>query len=78
MLDALNHPHIAAIYGFEEFEGVRGLVLELVDGSTLADVILGTRGSHTTPVPQHEALAIARQIADALEAAHQKGIVHRD
>ena len=78
VLASLNHPHIAAIYGFEEFEGVRGLVLELVDGSTLADVILGTRGSHATPVPQHEALAIARQIADALEAAHQKGIVHRD
>jgi eukaryotic-like serine/threonine-protein kinase len=78
VLASLNHPHIAAIYGFEEFEGVRGLVLELVDGSTLADVILGTRGPRTPQVPQHEALAIARQIADALEAAHEKGIVHRD
>jgi eukaryotic-like serine/threonine-protein kinase len=72
MLAALNHPHIAAIYGVEDANGVRALVLELVDGETLADRL--RRGS--LPIP--EALAIGRQIADALEAAHEKGIVHRD
>ena len=77
MLAALNHPQIAAIYGFEESQGVRGLVLELVDGSTLADRIAGTRGSGTG-VSINETLTIARQIAGALEAAHQKGIIHRD
>ena len=72
MLAALNHPHIAAIYGVEEAEGLRALVLELVEGETLADRL--RRG----PVPVAEALAIARQIADALDAAHEKGIIHRD
>jgi Tol biopolymer transport system component len=72
MLAALNHPHIGAIYGVEEAEGVRALVLELVEGDTLADRL--QRG----PVPVAEALAIARQIAEALEAAHEKGIIHRD
>ena len=72
VLAALNHPNIAAIYGFEEAEGVQALVLELVDGPTLADRI--ARG----PLPLAEALAIARQIAEALEAAHEKGIIHRD
>jgi serine/threonine-protein kinase len=72
MLAALNHPHIAAIYGVEEARGVRALILELVEGETLRDRL--RRG--TLPLP--EAVAIARQIADALEAAHEKGIVHRD
>jgi len=72
MLAALNHPHIAAIHGIVDAEGVRGLVLELVEGGTLADRI--QRG----PVPVTDALTIARQIADALDAAHEKGIIHRD
>ena len=72
MLGALNHPHIAAIYGFEESAGVSALVLELVDGPTLAERI--KQGA----VPVAEALTIAGQIADALEAAHEKGIIHRD
>jgi serine/threonine protein kinase/Tol biopolymer transport system component len=72
MLASLNHPNIGAIYGLEDTAGVRALVLELVEGDTLGDRI--RRG----PVPMKEALAIARQIADALEAAHEKGIVHRD
>ena len=71
-LAALNHPHIAHIHGLEESDGVRALVLEFVDGPTLADRI--ARGS----IPIHEALIIARQIAEALEAAHEQGIVHRD
>jgi len=72
LLAALNHPNVGAIYGLEEIEGARALVLELVEGETLADRI--RRG----PAPVAEALAIARQIADALDAAHEKGIVHRD
>jgi serine/threonine protein kinase len=72
VLATLNHPHIAAIYGVEESAGVTALVLELVDGPTLADRI--ARG----PLPVAEALTIAAQIADALDAAHEKGIVHRD
>ncbi len=72
MLASLNHPHIGAIYGLEDADGVRALVLELVDGETLADRI--ARG----PIPLHDTLSIARQIADALEAAHEKGIIHRD
>ena len=72
MLAALNHPHIGAIYGVEDADGVRGLVLELVEGPTLADRL--TAG----PLPITEALTIARQIADALDAAHEKGIIHRD
>ena len=72
MLAALNHPNIAAIYGFEESNGLQALVLELVNGPTLADRI--TEG----PVAVDEALTIARQIAAALEAAHEQGIVHRD
>ena len=69
---ALNHPNIAIIHGFQESDGVRALVLEFVEGETLAEVI--ARG----PLPLTDALAIVRQIADALEAAHDKGIVHRD
>ena len=72
LLATLNHPHIGAIYELEETDGVTALVLELVEGPTLADRL--ARG----PLPILEALAIARQIADALDAAHQKGIVHRD
>src|SRR5580704_17106917 len=72
MLAALNHPHIGAIYGVEDADGVRGLVLELVEGPTLADRL--TAG----PLPVTEALTIARQIADALDAAHERGIIHRD
>src|SRR5262245_20352843 len=68
-LAQLNHPNIAAIYGFE---GGEVLILELVTGPTLADRL--ERG----PIPLAEALAIARQIADALETAHDHGIVHRD
>ena len=72
LLAALNHPHIAAIYGLEHADGVTCLVLELVEGPTLADRLM------TGPIPAPEALRIAGQIADALEAAHVKGIVHRD
>jgi serine/threonine protein kinase len=71
-LATLNHPHIAQIYGVENADGRRGLVMELVEGETLADRI--TRGR----LPFDEALPIARQITDALEAAHAHGIVHRD
>jgi serine/threonine protein kinase len=71
-LATLNHPHIGAIYGLEESDGVTALVLELVEGETLADRL--TRG----PLPLSEALPIACQIAEALDDAHQKGIVHRD
>src|SRR5262245_6166182 len=77
VLASLNHPNIGAIYGFEDGPAeagphVRALVLELVEGPTLADRI--ARG----PIPVDEALAIARQIAEALEAAHDHAIVHRD
>src|SRR5262247_969359 len=72
ILASLNHPNIASIYGFEESDGVQALVLELVEGPTLADRI--AQG----PIPLDEALPIARQIADALEAAHEQGIIHRD
>jgi Tol biopolymer transport system component len=72
LLAAFNHPNIGAIYGLEADSSVRALVLELVDGETLADRI--RRG----PVSITDALTIARQIADALDAAHEKGIVHRD
>src|SRR6266542_1327353 len=72
VLASLNHANIGAIYGLEESNGTQALVLELVDGPTLADRI--SRG----PLPLDETLAIARQIADALEAAHEQGIIHRD
>ena len=72
VLAALNHPNIAQIYGFEDFQQTHALVMECVEGPTLADrIALG-------PVPLDEALAIARQIADALETAHEQGIIHRD
>ena len=72
LLATLNHPHIGAIYGLEESDGVSALVLELVEGQTLADRLEGG------PLPIAEALAVARQIAEALEAAHENRIVHRD
>ena len=72
ILASLNHPNIAAIYGIEEAEGTRALVLELVEGPTLADRI--AKG----PIPLDEALPIAKQIAEALEAAHEQGVIHRD
>jgi serine/threonine protein kinase len=101
VLASLNHPHIAAIYGLEEAGGVRALVLELVEGETLAERIeagghtpggpkgppLRTEGQRTKgrrggssdpPIPIDEALSIAKQIAEALEAAHEQGVIHRD
>jgi eukaryotic-like serine/threonine-protein kinase len=72
VLATLNHAHIGQIYGIEESNDVRALVMELVEGETLADRIV------RRPIPFDEALPIARQIADALEAAHDKGIIHRD
>src|SRR4030095_4792062 len=71
-LASLNHPNIAIIHGLEKADGMRALVMELVEGSTLADRIAQGR------IPVEEALPIARQIADALEAAHERGIIHRD
>ena len=75
LLAALNHPHIASIYGFEESAGLRFLILELVDGQTLADRLPGAAAAG---LGLDESLRIARQVVDALEAAHEKGIVHRD
>jgi len=72
VLGALNHPNIAAIYGLEEFGSGRGLVMELVEGETLADRV--SKG----PIPQDEALPMAKQVAEALEYAHDRGVVHRD
>jgi serine/threonine-protein kinase len=72
LLATLNHPNIAAIYGLEESNGAKALVLELVDGPTLA------RRIAEGPIPLAEALRIAAKLADALDAAHEKGIVHRD
>ncbi|MBI1826796.1 MAG: PD40 domain-containing protein [Planctomycetes bacterium] len=72
VLASLNHPNIAAIYGFEEFEGKRFLVMELAEGETLAERL--DRG----PIPMRDALELTNGIAIALEAAHEKGIVHRD
>jgi len=72
VLASLNHPNIAAIYGFEDSAGVQALVMELVEGPTLAERIA------RAPIPQTDALAIAKQICEALEYAHERGIVHRD
>ena len=72
VLAALNHPHIAAIYGLERSEGVTALIMELVEGPTLADRI--DEGA----IPVEDTIAIARQIAEGLEAAHNQGIIHRD
>ncbi len=72
VLAALNHPHIATIYGVEDSTDTKALVMELVEGPTLADLI--ARGA----IPVHEALPIAKQMTDALEVAHEQGIIHRD
>src|SRR5262249_28595861 len=72
VLALLNHPNIGAIYDLEEANGSRFLVLELVEGETLAERI--ARG----PIPLDDALDIAKQICEALESAHEKGIIHRD
>ncbi len=72
LLAALNHPGIATIHGFEEFDGTHFLVMELVEGETLAERL--ARG----PIPLEEAIELFTQIAEALDAAHEKGIVHRD
>jgi serine/threonine protein kinase/Tol biopolymer transport system component len=72
LLALLNHPHIGAIYGFEDAGNVPALVLELVAGDTLDDHM------RRAPLPLAEALAVAQQIADALDAAHRTGIIHRD
>src|SRR5881296_70294 len=72
VLASLNHPNIAAIYGMENWNDKKFLVIELVPGETLAERI--KRG----PIPVEETLGIAKQIAEALEAAHEKGIIHRD
>jgi serine/threonine protein kinase len=72
VLASLNHPNIAAIYGLEESGGTNFLVLELVEGETLADRI------NQGPIPVEEALKLALQIAEALESAHEKGVIHRD
>ena len=72
VLASLNHPHIGHIYGLEEADGIKALVLELVEGPTLADRIA------EGPLPLDEMLPIVRQIADALDTAHEQGIVHRD
>ena len=72
VLASLNHPNIAAIYGLEESDAIRAIVMELVEGPTLADQL--ARGA----MPLDEAMTIARQIAEALEAAHERGVIHRD
>ncbi len=72
VLASLNHPNIGHIYGLEEREGTKSLVLELIEGPTLADRIAAG------PIPIDEALSLAAQIAEALEVAHEKGIIHRD
>src|SRR5436190_514171 len=71
-LASLNHPHIAAIYGIEESGGTHALVMELIEGEDLSQRL--ARGA----VPIEEALPMAKQIAQALEAAHEQGIIHRD
>ena len=72
LLTSLNHPNIAAVYGFEKAEGVHFLALELVEGETLAEWV--AKG----PLPVEEALKVCRQIAEGVEAAHEKGVIHRD
>jgi serine/threonine protein kinase len=72
LLASLNHPNIAAIHGLEESDGTHFLVMELIEGQTLANRI------KSGPTPVEEALKLALQMTDALEAAHEKGIIHRD
>jgi serine/threonine protein kinase len=71
-LASLNHPHVGVIYGLEESAGIAALVLELVEGPTLAERLV------TGPLPFDEVVRIARQLAEGLEAAHKRGIIHRD
>src|SRR5262249_4877747 len=72
VLASLNHPNVAHVYGLEQADGVQALVMELVEGPTLADRIA------EGPIPVDDALPIGKQIAEALEAAHEQGIIHRD
>src|SRR5262249_16872311 len=72
ILATLNHPNIAAVYGLEQVDGITGIVLELVEGETLADLIARSQFAID------DALPIARQIAEAIEAGHEQGIIHRD
>src|SRR5256885_9825150 len=72
VLASLNHPNVGAIYGFEEADGVVALVLELIEGPTLADRLA------SGPISVNEVIGLARQIAQALDAAHERGIIHRD
>src|SRR5262245_57586343 len=71
-LAALNHPNIAQIYGVEETRDSRALIMELVPGATLDEIVSGG------PVPTARAISFARQLVDALDAAHEQGIIHRD
>jgi len=77
-LAALNHPNIGAIYGFEDADGLRFLILELVEGDTLAEKLAALSREGPRGLPVRDALSIARQIAVALDVAHGKGIIHRD
>ena len=72
LLASLNHPNIASIYGLEESDGVKALVLELVEGPTLAERIA------EGPIPVDETISIVKQIGEALEAGHEAGVIHRD
>jgi serine/threonine protein kinase len=72
LLATLNHPNIGAVYGFEQSESANAIVLELIEGETLADRI------QRVPIQVKTALGIAQQIAEALEAAHERGVIHRD
>src|SRR5262245_38707758 len=74
LLATLNHPNIAAVYGLEQSDAVTAIVLELVEGQTLSEMVAATSAG----LPIADTLAIARQIADALEAAHERGVIHRD
>ena len=72
VLASLNHPNIATLHGLEDSGSVHALVMELVEGATLAEQL------KSGPVPLHEALPLARQMAEALEYAHERGVIHRD
>jgi eukaryotic-like serine/threonine-protein kinase len=78
LLASLNHPHIAAAYDFETGDGASALVLELVEGETLQQMLARRRAAGVNGMPVAEALTLAVQVADALEAAHRAGIVHQD